>query len=145
MHLENMPLSSIEDVSREELSEDRLNTLLNGYSPFDEVLYSSGEPIALDLPGPPYRIIAGRHRIYLARQRGYTSVPAQCLWDKPQPEISDRSSAPMIQDTTYEDITREGKDAFRMIFLVAIGIMVSVFVCGLIVVFAVFEIGFTIY
>jgi ParB-like chromosome segregation protein Spo0J len=48
-----------------------------GYSPFDEVLNSRSDPITLDVTSKPYEIIDGRHRIFLARQYGYSEVPAQ--------------------------------------------------------------------
>lgn len=70
-------LSDIEQVNRSDLRESRLSTLLNGYDPFEKVLNSKSDPIALDRgSGRPYRIMDGRHRVYLARQKGYTSVPA---------------------------------------------------------------------
>jgi hypothetical protein len=40
------------------------------------VLNSESEPIALDMSSKPYKIIDGRHRVYLARQKGYTEVRA---------------------------------------------------------------------
>ncbi len=67
-------LSDIVSVSRSELSEDRLHDLENGHDPFDRVLNSSSDPITLDKKFRPYRIIDGRHRVYLARKKGYSSV-----------------------------------------------------------------------
>lgn len=69
-------LSDIERVDRNDLKESRLQTLLNGYSPFEEVLRSESDPIALDKSTKPYRIIDGRHRVFLARQKGYSEVRA---------------------------------------------------------------------
>ena len=72
-------LTDIENVSRQELDQRRLDTLLRGFSPFEQVLKSESDPITLDLRlGKPYRIIDGRHRIFLARQRGFQNVFA-CL------------------------------------------------------------------
>lgn len=74
---QQVSLSDIEQVDKRDLKESRLNTLLNGYSSFEEVLNSKSDPIALDRGrGKPYQIIDGRHRVYLARQKGYRSVPA---------------------------------------------------------------------
>jgi hypothetical protein len=67
-------LSEIEMVSRSELIDSRLETLENGYDSFDKVLNNSSDPIKLDESSRPYKIIDGRHRIYLARQKGYKSV-----------------------------------------------------------------------
>ncbi len=75
MSRQNVSLSDIREVSRSELDSNRLNTLENGYSSFEEVLNSSSDPITLD-SGSPYGITDGRHRIYLARQKGYESVYA---------------------------------------------------------------------
>lgn len=72
-------LSDIESVSRSELSQSRIDDLLNGYSSFDQVLNSSSDPIALDCSSMPHRIIDGRHRVYLAREKGYGSVEAKCV------------------------------------------------------------------
>jgi hypothetical protein len=70
-------LSDIEKVSSSELIASRLKTLENGYDSFDKVLNSSSDPIKLDNSSKPYKIIDGRHRIYLARQKGYKSVNAK--------------------------------------------------------------------
>lgn len=70
-------LSDIETVSRNDLNSRRLDTLLNGYNTFDEVLEGASDTIALSGKSAPYTIIDGRHRIYLARQKGYSSIDAQ--------------------------------------------------------------------
>jgi hypothetical protein len=76
--MEDVSLDDIEYVSLSELSDSRLETLQNGYSSFEEVLNSSSDPITLDSSGGiPYTIIDGRHRIYLAREKGYSSVLAE--------------------------------------------------------------------
>jgi hypothetical protein len=71
---QRVSLSEIRHIDRSELRESRLNTLLNGYLPFEKVLESSSDPIALYPGTKPYDICDGRHRIYLARQKGYSSV-----------------------------------------------------------------------
>lgn len=73
----SVSLSEIESVSRSDLSDSRLRTLENGYDSFDTVLNSSSDPVALDKSSKPYRIVDGRHRVYLARQKGYSSVNAR--------------------------------------------------------------------
>lgn len=76
--MENVSLNNIESVNSSDLSQRRLDDLQQGYSSFDEVLNSRSDPITLDKSsGTPYRIIDGRHRIYLARKAGYSSIPAQ--------------------------------------------------------------------
>ncbi len=75
-------LSDIEqiDFRRDNLKQSRIDTLLDGYSSFEEVINSKSDPITLSGANKPYEIIDGRHRVYLARQKGYTHVPARCLW-----------------------------------------------------------------
>lgn len=75
MSRQNVSLSDIREISRSELDSGRLGMLENGYSSFEEVLNSSSDPIVLD-GDIPYDITDGRHRIYLARQKGYSSVYA---------------------------------------------------------------------
>ena len=74
--MENINLSDIENVSRGDLSSAKLEALENGYDSFETQLNSSSNPIALDSSSKPYTIINGRHRVYTARQKGYSSVPA---------------------------------------------------------------------
>jgi hypothetical protein len=75
--MSSVSLSDIESVSRSELSDSRLNDLEHGHSAFEKALNSSSDPIALDNKSKPYKIIDGRHRIYLARKKGYSSVNAR--------------------------------------------------------------------
>jgi hypothetical protein len=72
--MEKVSLSQIENVSRNSLNSERIAMLENGYSSFDTVLNSSSDPIALYRGTSPYEIADGRHRIYLARQKGYEYV-----------------------------------------------------------------------
>lgn len=68
-------LNDIEHISQSDLSNAKLNSLINGYDSFDYQLNSSSNPIALS-GSRPYRIIDGRHRVFMARKKGYDSVPA---------------------------------------------------------------------
>jgi hypothetical protein len=68
-------LSDIQNVSRSELSSNKLNALENSHDSFDYQLRRSSDPIALS-GSKPYNIINGRHRVYLARQKNMRSVPA---------------------------------------------------------------------
>jgi hypothetical protein len=78
MHIQQVSISDIEQIPRKELEEKKLHALENSYDSFEAQLNSKLNPIALDRGrGKPYEIIDGRHRIYLARQKGYTSVPAR--------------------------------------------------------------------
>lgn len=75
--MERVSLSEIENVNRGNLNEDRLKTLQSGYSSFENVLNSSSDPIALYKGTKPYQIADGRHRIFLARQKGYSHINAK--------------------------------------------------------------------
>jgi putative ubiquitin-RnfH superfamily antitoxin RatB of RatAB toxin-antitoxin module len=75
---QEISLTDIEDVPIADLSQSRLDRLEHGHDPFEQVLYNRLEPITLDKgSGKPYKILGGRHRIYLARQKGWSSVPAK--------------------------------------------------------------------
>ena len=73
--IRDVDLDDIEDVDEDDLSEERLELLENGYSDFDDVL-EGDEPIRLGGTESPFEIMDGHHRIFIARQRGYESVPA---------------------------------------------------------------------
>ena len=75
--MENVRLSDIENVSRNELNSSKLDSLENGYDSFETQLNSRNNPIALDRSSWPYRIINWRYRVFLARQKGYSSIPAE--------------------------------------------------------------------
>lgn len=71
----NVSLSDIEYISQSDLSSSKLEALVNGYDSFEYQLNSSSNPIALS-GSKPYRVIDGRHRVFMARKKGYNSVPA---------------------------------------------------------------------
>lgn len=72
--MENINLSDIETGF--EIIEAKVQSIINDNASFDELLNSRFSPIALDKSTYPYTIINGRHRVYLARKKGYSSVPA---------------------------------------------------------------------
>ena len=72
-------LSDIESVSRGELSSAKLDALENSYDSFEYQLNSSSDPIAVSCGSKPYSIVNGRHRVYLARQKGYSTVKVRCI------------------------------------------------------------------
>ena len=71
----SVSLSDIEHISQSDLSTSKLDALVNSYDSFEYQLNSSSNPIALS-GSRPYRVIDGRHRVFMARQKGYDSVPA---------------------------------------------------------------------
>jgi hypothetical protein len=69
-------LSDIEDLDIEDLEEKKLHALENSYDSFEDQVNSRSNPIALDMSSIPYKILDGRHLVFLSRQKGHTSVPA---------------------------------------------------------------------
>jgi hypothetical protein len=69
-------LSDIEELDLKDLEETKLHALENSYDSFEDQVNSRSNPIALDMTSTPYKILDGRHRIFLSRQKGHTSVPA---------------------------------------------------------------------
>lgn len=67
-------LSEIRDVKIDELEKKKLHALENSYDSFYYQLNESKDPIALSGAKPPYDILNGRHRVYLARKKGYKIV-----------------------------------------------------------------------
>jgi len=76
--LKEVNLNDIVDVRLSELDQKKLYSLENSYDSFEYQLNSSKNPIALDCSSKPYKIINGRHRIYLARQKGYKTIKVVC-------------------------------------------------------------------
>ncbi len=80
MNLEWVSLKDIEDINPDELNPNRLRQLENGFCSFEDLIYGKcSDPIALDKSIKPYRVIDGRHRIYLARKKGYSKVKARLI------------------------------------------------------------------
>lgn len=77
MRTEKIKLSDIRNIESKELDNRRLDTLQNEYTKFEELLEnntSTKDPIMIDKSVYPYAITDGRHRIFLARQKGYTHI-----------------------------------------------------------------------
>lgn len=74
--IRNVDVDEIEHISRSDLNEARLTTLQDGCDDFEDLLNSASEPIRLSGTEPPYEVDDGRHRMYLARDKGLYWVPA---------------------------------------------------------------------
>lgn len=71
-------LSDIRNVSLSELESSKLQGLENGYDSFDSQVNNCSDANAIALTGSkPYDITNGRHRIYLARKKGWSTVRAR--------------------------------------------------------------------
>ena len=72
-------LDDIEFVNRSELEDKKLYALEHSYDSFEKQLNSKLSPIAISCDSKPYRITNGRHRIYLAREKGLSTVEVECV------------------------------------------------------------------
>ncbi len=80
MSLKWIYLNDVEFVNENSLSQTRLRQLENGFCSFEDLIYGNcSDPITLDSSAKPYRIIDGRHRIYLARKKGYKKIKARLV------------------------------------------------------------------
>lgn len=71
-------LHDIRDVSISELSNSKLHALDNSYDSFDYQVNNCNSENAVCLSGNiPYEIINGRHRVYLARKKGWKTIKAR--------------------------------------------------------------------
>ncbi len=69
-------LSDIEELDINDLEEAKIYALEHSFDSFEHQLNSGSNPIALDMSSVPYKILDGRHRIFLCRKKGYVSVTA---------------------------------------------------------------------
>jgi hypothetical protein len=71
-------LSDIRSASRSDLESSKLNALESSYDSFEDQVNNCREENAICLSGSkPYDIINGRHRVFLAREKGWKSVKAR--------------------------------------------------------------------
>ena len=72
-------LSDIESVNYSDLNPNKLDALENSYDSFEYQVNncSDDNAVALSKGGSKYQIINGRHRIYLARKKGWSSIRAR--------------------------------------------------------------------
>lgn len=142
MQIRQVALADIEQPDPSELKQSRLDMLLNGAESFDAVLNSTSDPITLQGAHPPYEILDGRHRVYLARQQGCTHIPAHLEHGtNPSASVSKErrqvAQANFVYATSDDiDITKEAKDLFKWFFnwyIVIIAAIISLPLCGLLV------------
>jgi hypothetical protein len=69
-------ISEIKIPNKNELNEGKLRSLENSPDSLESLLQSKSDPIRLEGQYPPYRVTSGRHRVYLAYQRGIGVIPA---------------------------------------------------------------------
>ncbi len=80
MSLKWIYLNDVEFVNENNLTQTRLRQLENGICSFEDLIYGNcSDPITLGKSTKPYRIIDGRHRIYLARKKGYKKIKARLI------------------------------------------------------------------
>jgi hypothetical protein len=69
-------MSDIRVPKRSELNEGKIRSLLNSPDSIESLLHSKTDPIALHKGTPPYEVYSGRHRVYVAAQKGIKLIPA---------------------------------------------------------------------
>ncbi len=69
-------MSDIRIPDFNELNQGKLLSLKNSPDSLEKLLHSKSDPIKLTGKKPPYEVYTGRHRVYLAYQRGIQLIPA---------------------------------------------------------------------
>jgi hypothetical protein len=69
-------MSDISIPSLRDLNSAKLRSLENSPDSLESLLHSKSDPIALHRGNPPYEVYSGRHRVYLASQKGIRVIPA---------------------------------------------------------------------
>lgn len=69
-------MSDIRVPQRSELNEGKIRSIENSPDSISSLLHSKSDPIALHKGSPPYEVYSGRHRVYVAAQRGIKLIPA---------------------------------------------------------------------
>lgn len=70
-----VPLTWIESVPEHTVNVERIKGFSASHLLFEVLLHQCADPIRLDARVMPYRILDGRHRIFIARQRRLLTVP----------------------------------------------------------------------
>ena len=76
MEIVQVKMSDIKVPNRSELNEAKIRGVETAYDSLDTQLNSKTDPVSLRRDTFPYEVYTGRHRVYVAYQRGYTSIPA---------------------------------------------------------------------
>ncbi len=76
MQTRPVKMSDIRVPNRSELNEGKIRSLLNSPDSIESLLHSKTDPIALHKGTPPYEVYSGRHRVYVAAQKGIKLIPA---------------------------------------------------------------------
>jgi hypothetical protein len=69
-------MSDIKIPNLHELNQGKLDSLKNSPDSLEKLLHSKSDPIALHKGNAPYEVYSGRHRVYLAYQKGIKVIPA---------------------------------------------------------------------
>lgn len=69
-------MSDIRVPNRSELIEGKIRSIENSPDSISSLLHDERDPITLDKGTPPYEVYSGRHRVYVAYQKGIKIIPA---------------------------------------------------------------------
>ena len=76
METRPVKMSDIRVANRSELNEGKIKSIENSPDSISSLLHSKTDPIALHKGKPPYEVYSGRHRVYVAFQKGIKLIPA---------------------------------------------------------------------
>jgi hypothetical protein len=76
--METVPvkISDIRVPNRSELIEGKITSVENSPDSISSLLHDATDPITLHKGTPPYEVYSGRHRVYVADQKGIKIIPA---------------------------------------------------------------------
>jgi hypothetical protein len=69
-------ISDIRVPNRSELIEGKIRSIENSPDSIESLIHSKSDPIALLKGTFPYEVHSGRHRVYVAAQKGIMLIPA---------------------------------------------------------------------
>ena len=69
-------MSDIRVPNRSELIEGKIRSIENSPDSISSLLHDETDPITLHKGTPPYEVYSGRHRVYVANQKGTKITPA---------------------------------------------------------------------
>jgi hypothetical protein len=76
METRPVKISDIRVPKRSELNEGKIRSIEKSPDSIESLLHSKTDPIALHKGNPPYEVYSGRHRVYVAAQKGIKVIPA---------------------------------------------------------------------
>ena len=76
METRPVKMSDIRVPKRSELNEGKIRSIEKSPDSIESLIHSKSDPIGLYKGKPPYEVCSGRHRVYVAAQKGIKVIPA---------------------------------------------------------------------